>query len=80
MLSGSYVLPAATSRRDARIRLIHRFQALLNAVRGLPQPVSMPPEPAARYAHYIRLLGGKTPEEELAAALRAREWLEQIAD
>ena len=48
-------------------------------VSRLPQPPSMSTTRAERYERGMKALGGVTPSDQLAAALRAREWLEQIA-
>lgn len=49
------------------------------AVGTFPQPVDEPAYEIERSQHFRQLLGVPSAAEQLAAQLRAREWLEQLA-
>jgi hypothetical protein len=55
------------------------LDAAAEAVAALPQPVDETPEERERHAAARELLGVPSAEEELAASLQAREWLQHVA-
>jgi hypothetical protein len=50
------------------------------AIASLPQPLDESAERLERGRQVREMLGISEPVEELAAALRAREWLERLAE
>lgn len=55
------------------------FAAAARSIKDLPQPVSEPAEKAERLQFFYDMLGVTTPAAALAAALRGREVLENLA-
>ncbi|MGH8524965.1 MAG: hypothetical protein ACREXY_12365 [Gammaproteobacteria bacterium] len=60
--------------------LVPVLRAAVTAIAQFPQPIDHPPERLARGEHIRRALGLPEPSDELAASLRAREWIERLAD
>jgi hypothetical protein len=50
------------------------------AIGSFPQPPDDPPERLERGRPIRQMLGLPEPAQELAAALRARDWLQRLAD
>jgi hypothetical protein len=51
-----------------------------SAVTSLPEPLDETPEEIERARPFRETLGVRSAEEDLAATLRAREWLERLAN
>jgi hypothetical protein len=49
------------------------------AVTSLPEPLDETPEEIESARHIREMMGVRSAEEDLAAVLRAREWLERLA-
>jgi sulfur carrier protein ThiS len=54
--------------------------AVAQAIAALPQPEDQPAEERERRRHVEAMLGVTPPEQELAAMLRARDLVQQVAD